>query len=461
MQGSMRFPSIERNHPRGVGTMLSMGKLASVVTWIVVGFGSIATAQGVGDLEVDLQRLVHLESSTVRSARARELARRRETSLDDWLQAMRSFGEFDSKEPGPRVVRVDLRVGDRIESTRIDLHVPKGYDPEQPAPLLLAFHGTGGDGSYMLKMWAEIADRCGMVVVAPGEAGANEGYAFSDRERQAALAALRWARLEFNVDEDRVYATGVSRGGHIAWDLALRYPGTLAAIAPMIGGPRVQPRQGQNNVRYLPNVLELPIRDLQGAGDDPGLVFNLKYAFERLEQLGAKDAELFLQEGLGHSFSLSAVDWVDFFSKARRDPVPTRVQRAVARADEGRAYWIEVLEVKKPILEEFQVPLTPRWKTADSEEQRVIIQEVADSKTGLVRVELSGPGRYTLQASPGVECVRLLLPQRALIEGQPLQVTWNGTRMRKKPDVSKEVLLVEFAERFDRQFLPVAEVLVR
>ena len=61
-----------------------------------------------------------------------------------------------------------------------------------------------------------------MVVVAPSEAGPNDGYAFSERERLAALAALRWARLELNVDEDRIFATGVSRGGHLSWDLARR-----------------------------------------------------------------------------------------------------------------------------------------------------------------------------------------------------------------------------------------------
>src|SRR5436189_20252 len=82
-----------------------------------------------------------------------------------------------------------------------------------------------------------LATRAG--VIAPTEAGENAGYRFSARERASALAALRWARLRFDLDPDRVLVTGSSRGGHMSWDLALRHPGLFAAAAPMIGAPRM------------------------------------------------------------------------------------------------------------------------------------------------------------------------------------------------------------------------------
>ncbi len=413
------------------------------------------------DLAADLQGLVRLATPAQRQERARELARRKSVSIEDWLRAMGTFGSFDEVAQGTHLERVELPVGDEVEDTELHLHVPVDYDPAKPAPLLLAFHGTGGDGAYMARMWVEVAERLGMVVVAPSEAGPNEGYAFSERERLAALAALRWARLSFNVDEDRVFATGVSRGGHLAWDLALRYPGTLAGIAPMIGSPRVQPRQGQNNLRYLENVVDLPIRDLQGQRDDPGMIFNLKFAFERLEALGAKDAELFLQRGLGHSFRLGEVDWESFFTTARRNPLPSTVRRAVACPGEGRAFWVEVLETRRPVSESFEVPLTKRWREADAFEQRALIQEVADAKTGHLTVRLRGQGRYEAEADRGVESFRMLLPERSLRGTKSLEVLFNGKRLRPRPKPSAEVLLVEFAERFDRRFLPVAEVVVK
>lgn len=433
-----------------------------ITYWLLAAVLSLQAApqEEVLPLEADLQGLVRLQTPDGRAARAASLARRSDVDLDDWLAAMRSFGTFLSDEAGSRVERVQLHVGDAVEDTELHLVVPESYEPETPSPLLLAFHGTGGDGSYMAEMWAGVAERTGMIVVAPSEAGPNGGYAFSQRERDAAFAALRWARLEFNVDEDAIFATGVSRGGHLSWDLALRYPGTLAGIAPMIGSPRVNHQNGQNNIRYLDNVLDLPIRDLQGVGDDPRMIFNLKFVFARLEEREASDAELFLQEGLGHSFRMEAVDWGEFFSSNRRTAVPTRVRRAVARKGEGRAFWVEVLETKDPVMEDFAIPLTNRWKKADEDEQRQILQQAADKRTALLDVRLSGPFRYEAKVGKGIESFRLLLPRRAFQEGKALDVKFNGKRVRRRPKASKLLLLSEFAERFDRRFLPVAEVVI-
>jgi predicted peptidase len=51
-----------------------------------------------------------------------------------------------------------------------------------------------------------------------------------------ALAALDQSVREFHGDPQRVYLTGLSMGGYGTWDLAGRYPGRWAAIAPCCGG---------------------------------------------------------------------------------------------------------------------------------------------------------------------------------------------------------------------------------
>lgn len=73
----------------------------------------------------------------------------------------------------------------------------------------------------------------------------------------------------------------------------------------------------------------------------------------------------------------------------------------------------------------------------------------------------SGRGAYGAEADRGVKSFRLLLPERALRGTNSLEVLFNGRRLRPRPKPSAEVLLVEFAERFDRRFLPVAEVVVK
>src|SRR5204863_2895843 len=143
-----------------------------------------------------------------------------------------------------------------------------------------------------IQRWMGVADAASLLVVAPTEAGPNEGYRFTERERRAGLAAVRWARRRFNVDENRIYVAGVSRGGHMAWDLALRHPDVFAAVVPMIGGPRATTAGGQNNLRFVENLVPTSIRDLMGAKDDARAVRDVRLAFARLKTLAAKDAVL-------------------------------------------------------------------------------------------------------------------------------------------------------------------------
>ncbi len=49
------------------------------------------------------------------------------------------------------------------------LHLPAGFDPARPAPVVFLFHGSTGDGQRMLaaSRLAEASDRHGFIVVAP------------------------------------------------------------------------------------------------------------------------------------------------------------------------------------------------------------------------------------------------------------------------------------------------------
>lgn len=49
-------------------------------------------------------------------------------------------------------------------------------------------------------------------------------------------AVLDEVAENYNIDPDRVYLTGLSRGGHGTWGIASRIPDRFAAIAPLAGG---------------------------------------------------------------------------------------------------------------------------------------------------------------------------------------------------------------------------------
>lgn len=386
-------------------------------------------------------------------------------TIDALVAAARGFRprEDSDRQPRPGVAQhaVQLRVDGQIEQTAITTYVPKRLDRTKPAPLLLYLHGSGGRGEEAIGLWQEHADALGMLIVAPTEAGENGGYAFSPRERAAALAALRWARRHFDVDESRIHLTGVSRGGHMTWDVGTRHPDQWASLAPMIGGPRWLPQRGQNNLRFLENIAALPMRDLQGAKDHPGLLVNLRFAFAKLEALRATDARLLIFDDLGHSFRMESVEWPKFLGAADRKPVPLHVVRKSSGSPtESRAYWAEILSVHRDVKESFTPRVDARrWGGLDEMGQRKYMDALVAKRTARLEARITGKGQFTVK-SKRVKKFRLLLTAGMFDPGEPVVVTWNGRKRRIRVKPSTRILLEEFAERFDRTFLPVAEVRV-
>jgi hypothetical protein len=186
-------------------------------------------------------------------------------------------------------------------------------------------------------------------------------------------------------------------------------------------------------------------------------------AFAKLERLGARDAVLHAFADRGHSFDFAAVDWREFFGKVRRGPAPIRVVRAFARPGEGRAFWVEVTAAEKGVQED--VPLRveeAEWKRlqADDAALRAFLDDAAGRRTARLQVTRAGGNRFDAEGTR-VRAFRLLLTRDLFDPAQPVEVAFAGRTHRRRTAPSALVLLTEFAERFDRTFLPVAEFAVR
>lgn len=55
-------------------------------------------------------------------------------------------------------------------------------------------------------------------------------------EADALHPLIKQVSRTYRVDAHRIYVTGISLGGYGAWDLAVRHPETIAAVAPIAGG---------------------------------------------------------------------------------------------------------------------------------------------------------------------------------------------------------------------------------
>ena len=131
------------------------------------------------------------------------------------------------------------------DTREYDLFVPSSYDPDTPTSLVLNFHGLLGSPAQQadFSQFNETAEARGIVVAYPAgvgnsfNAGACCGQAHSDNVNDVLFARTLVDKItgEMCVDRKRVYATGMSNGGHMAHLLACRAADVFAAAASVTG----------------------------------------------------------------------------------------------------------------------------------------------------------------------------------------------------------------------------------
>lgn len=140
--------------------------------------------------------------------------------------------------------------GETTESITVDgrmrtfiVHVPPDYTGDSPVPVVIDFHPLGGTGSQQrgLGNWGSLADREGFIVVWPDGVGNswNVGRccdpAQSDNVDDVAFTRAIIENLQGQacIDPKRVYATGCSNGGGMAYKVACDAADVIAAAAPV------------------------------------------------------------------------------------------------------------------------------------------------------------------------------------------------------------------------------------
>jgi predicted peptidase len=175
------------------------------------------------------------------------------------------------------------------------LFLPKRYgeDPDQKWPLILYLHGAGERGDELERVKTHgipkiLEERPDFPFVCVSPQCPDEGVWMV---HNLALKGLLDSILStYAIDPDRVYLTGNSMGGYGTWGLAMAYPGTFAAIAPICGG-------GMS--KGVGSLTEVPVWAFHGA-EDP--VVPLEQSQSMVDALRASggNVKLTVYPGVGH-----------------------------------------------------------------------------------------------------------------------------------------------------------------
>ncbi|MFE8699379.1 alpha/beta hydrolase family esterase [Cytobacillus sp. FJAT-54145] len=144
-------------------------------------------------------------------------------------------------------------------------YIPTTYTKKKSVPLMLSFHGSGSSaaGQILLTDYQKVAEKEGFIVVFPDSTVIDEAGKFvtnaSDVYDPTSKLTRRWnigaepgtlstvndvgftAALidhfnqEYNIDERRVYATGMSYGGFFSNHLAVHMSDRIAGIGAVTG----------------------------------------------------------------------------------------------------------------------------------------------------------------------------------------------------------------------------------
>jgi len=197
------------------------------------------------------------------------------------------------------------------------LVLPETYDETKSYPMIVFLHGAGERGNdnelqlfHCVQYLADTLPEC--IIVAPqcpvnnqwvDTPWANGAYSIDavpeSNELKAVVELLDALQEEFNVDADRIYASGLSMGGFGAWDLMMRHNDYFAAGVLVCGGG--DPSQAEA-------LKDTPLFVFHGDADDAVPVSGSRDTVQAIRDAGGELVQYVEYPGKGHGI------WNDAFA---------------------------------------------------------------------------------------------------------------------------------------------------
>lgn len=211
------------------------------------------------------------------------------------------------------------------------LRLPKSYDPEKGARLILFMHGSNMNGLDYLRSF-EGAGWCNddILCCPNGEAAGDDpygpnNYGFASANPVSALTKELQSEQDSGLKITRTYIGGHSQGGFVTYSVIMHFPDLYQGAFPMAGDCWMQnePNLWDEHPETVAKQKRIPIAVIHGKADPVVSFSQGEHAYGVFQAAGYPKLRFFAPEQLGHQFMLSPVDealkWLDAMNGA--DPV--------------------------------------------------------------------------------------------------------------------------------------------
>lgn len=313
--------------------------------------------------------------------------------------------------------------------------VPASYDPARSYPVEFMLHGgvSGPPWDAGGAWWRRGYDayrNLEQITVMP--ASWNGHFWWQDSQAENLPAILRLIKQSYNVDENRVYLSGVSDGGTGAYFFAFKQPTEWAAFLPYIGHPGVlrNSQSGGGHALYFENLMNNALFIVNGENDPLYPAASMSPFIDILKEAKINHEFTVIADG-GHNTSWmpDELPRINAFKEANvRDPLPDNL---IWVADSAQRYnrnaWIRVDEL------------------------------AVSGRPGLLRVERVG-NQFTVTAERVAEFSLLLNPEEVNFN-ELITVSVNGAMLFNGQVLQDaNTLLNHAANALDRSQLFTAEL---
>ena len=354
---------------------------------------------------------------------------------------LRAGRKYKSQKGSTVMLRLAAVDGTVIENT---VEVPREYDPATPSPVRIQLHGgvsrslpaEGDNEPPRPRRVNRIAGETAIYVHPQGFAEAPWWHYNQVDNLQSVLDRLK---RKFNVDENRVYVTGVSDGGTGVYFLAMKLVTPLSAFLPLNGNMRVlaTPDTHADGQLYPGNFVNRPFFIVNGGQDPLYPVGAVTPHVVMMEKAGVQ-VEFRPQPSAGHDTSWWPTEKAYFerFVRAHpRQPYPTKLSWETDRADRyNRLHWL-VIDRLGPASSDQALPDVNRFLPPAGGPEQPMFPRGKPSG----RVDVTRTGNRFEATTRGVAQFTLLLSPDVVDLSRPVSVSVNGRVVHDgvvRPDVA-------------------------